>query len=115
MVTHAALAEKCPQGMLTRRLAVQDISSRFGSHFVSFLETDDPIMDPAKADSLAYPISLDMPRAERSFIVDTIDNHPIQAVREGGRIAYQAIFGSPSWEEVKKRLAGLLAIPHRRL
>ena len=93
---------------------MQDITSRFGSRFVSFLETNDTVMDLAKVDSLTYPISLDMPPAERSFIVETSNSHPEEAVREGGRIAYLAIFESPSWEEEKKRLTGMLAIPRRR-
>ena len=109
MVTRAALAEKCLHSMLTKRLAVQDITGRFGRQYVAFLETNDPVTDPAKDDSPAYPFSLDMPLAERSFIMDILDNHPHEAVREGGRITYLAIFGSPSWEEEKKRLASMLA------
>ena len=85
-------------------MSVQDITSRFGSKFVSFLETSDTVLDPAKVGSLAYPISLDMPWAERFFIMEAIDNHRLEAVREGGRIAYLAAFGSPSWEEEKERL-----------
>ena len=84
---------------------MQEITSRFGSHFVTFLGTD---AIAATCDSPAIPVSLDMPRAERSFIMEAIDNYRIEAVREGGRIAYLAIFGSPSWEEEKKRLSLLL-------
>lgn len=109
MVAQAVLAEEWLCGMLINWLAVQEITSCYGSQFITFLEKD--AMDAPKGDSLAYPISLDMTHGERSFIMHTIDNLATEAVREGARIAYLAIFGSPSWEEEMKRLAGMLAIP----
>ena len=86
---------------------MQDISEHFGSQCVSFLNAKAFIMDLTTFDRLMYPYSLDMSSGERHFIRGAIDNLKPEAVRDGGRIAYLAVFGSKSWEADERVLIAL--------
>ncbi len=86
---------------LIMRLALQAITDHFGSDFVRFISTD---IAMAGDGDLAYPYSLDMPRVERSFVMDAIDDLRPKAERHGGRIAYMAFFGGTSWKAEKRML-----------
>ena len=92
----------------------KEITDHFGSHFVSFVNSDVLMLDLAKAieaTSFAYPYSHDMPWAERCFIMEAIDDLWPKAERDGGRIAYLAFFGGLSWKKERKRVFAKLRTP----
>ena len=85
-------------------MAPQELTARFGRHFVSFLMIDNLLIPGPR-----HTLSLDMPWAERSFIMEAIDDMLEEAMREGARIAYLSLFGSRSWEEEQKTVKAELA------
>lgn len=95
----------------THSAALQEIAKRFGSQFVSFLGSDALSIDVAKGSRPACALSLDMPWAEKSFIMESIDYLQPKAVREGGRLAYMAFSGRRhmSWESELERVDAMLA------
>lgn len=89
----------------------QELVSYFGCQLIRFMGSKAGMADMAKANSPAYTLSLSMPWAERYFIMEAIDNLRPEAVREGGRTAYLALFGAGSWEEELKRVYAVLSAP----
>ena len=89
---------------LILELAPQEIVFRFGRPFVKFLMFDIFPRDQR------YILRVDMPWAERSFMMSAIDDIADQIQRDGARIAHLALFKSRSWEEEKQTVrARLLA------
>lgn len=41
---------------------------------------------------------------ERSFVMEAVDSSQTAAMKDGGRAAYIAIFGSSSWEYKRRRV-----------
>ena len=96
--------------MRIQGLPVQEITTHFGSQFVSFLNNNNRSID-LETTKLVYAYSQDMSWAERRSIMDAIDDLKPEADRVGGRIAYMACFGSESWEAERRMLSKELATP----
>ena len=91
-------------------VAVQDIVNHFGDDFVFFLKTDPSLGGMEADDSMTHPLSLDMPWAERSLLLEAIDNLLlIPALQRGARVAYLLVFGGRSWEAEIEKVADKLA------
>ena len=98
--------------LLTHRplMDPQEIIDHFGCQFIIFLRCSAGLVNMAKANSPAHTLSIGMPWEERFFIMEAIDNLQPDAVREGGRVAYLALFGSRSWEGELKRVYDVLLV-----
>ncbi|CAL5223663.1 g6209 [Coccomyxa viridis] len=81
------------------------VTKQFGPRFMSFIEKDALIMmEMPHASRPAYTLSIDMPLAEKAYIMEAIDNLPPEK-REGGRSAFLAFIGSRApWEYVLDRV-----------
>lgn len=87
-------------------LLVQEIKKKFGIPFISFLKTD---FGTAKANIPTHSQCLDMPWAERAFLMDALDALQPRPVRAGGRRAYLSLFGGKDWAAEKETTADKLA------
>ena len=90
-------------------MAPQEITSRFGCQFISFLGASFEMTDMAELVYPTHTLSLSMPWEERYFITEAIDNLPDEALREGARCAFMAFFGCKSWVDAWKSVGGQLA------
>ena len=91
---------------------MQEIFNHFGNDFVMFLRPDPSLWWVAPDDSTCttQPISLDMPWADRSLLMEHIDKLLLPVLMRGTRVAYLLVFGGRSWHAEKKKLADSLAI-----